>query len=129
MERSILEIAEIKLRGTKEINGMKFHDIEGGFGEGKESMLAKDIAFIHGKEPREINERITFNRKRFKDNVDIIDLLGIGLTDTEIKQFGVNRYEYIKRSQLNQAFNIIENYKTPIVLQDEILLLNNQVSF
>ncbi len=67
---------------------MTFHDIEGGFGESKKAMLAKDIALIHRREPREINERITLNRKRFKDGVDIIDLLGIGLTDTQIKKFG-----------------------------------------
>jgi len=91
----------IKINGIKEIDGMKFHDIEGGFGKGKKAMLAKDIADIHGRELREINERINFNRKRFKDNVDIVDLLGIGLNDTEIKEFGftqqaINSYRGLK---------------------------------
>ncbi|AIY81911.1 hypothetical protein U728_1128 [Clostridium botulinum 202F] len=88
MDKKVLEASQIKLRGVKEVEGMKFHDIEGGFGDGKKAMLAKDIALIHGREPREINERITLNRKRFKDSIDIIDLLGIGLTDTQIKEFG-----------------------------------------
>ncbi|MCE5221870.1 MAG: ORF6C domain-containing protein [Clostridium sp.] len=76
------------VKGLITVEGMKFHDIEGGFGEGKKAILAKDIAVIHSKESREINERITLNRKRFKDGIDIIDLLGIGLTDTQIKEFG-----------------------------------------
>lgn len=38
-------------------------------------MLAKDVALIHGRSLREINEVITRNIKRFKDEIDIIDLL------------------------------------------------------
>ncbi len=91
MDKKVLQVSQIKLRGIKEVEGMKFHDIEGGFGECKKAMLAKDIALIHNREPREINERITLNRKRFKDGTDIIDLLGIGLTDTQIKEFGFSQ--------------------------------------
>lgn len=65
----------IKINGTKEVNGMKFHEIEGGFGKNKKSMLAKDIAIIHGRELRKINELINNNRNRFKDHIDIIDFL------------------------------------------------------
>ena len=91
----------IKINGMKEIEGMKFHDIEGGFGEGKKAMLVKEIAEIHGRELREINERINSNRKRFKNDVDILDLLGIDLTDTEIKEQGftqqaINSYRGLK---------------------------------
>ena len=91
----------IKINGMKEIEGMKFHDIEGGFGEGKKAMLVKEIAEIHGRELREINERINSNRKRFKNDVDILDLLGIDLTDTEIKELGftqqaINSYRGLK---------------------------------
>ncbi|HBG8407041.1 TPA: hypothetical protein L6947_002808, partial [Clostridioides difficile] len=38
---------EIKILGTLEVEGMKFHDVEGGFGESKKAMLVKDIAEIH----------------------------------------------------------------------------------
>ena len=65
----------IKINGTKEVNGMKFHEIEGGFGKNKKSMLAKDIAIIHGRELKKINELINNNRNRFKDHIDIIDFL------------------------------------------------------
>ena len=40
----------IKINGLKQIENMKFHDIEGGFGEGKKAMLVKEIANIHGRD-------------------------------------------------------------------------------
>ena len=54
----------VKVNGLVNVEGMRFHDIEGGFGEGKKAMLVKEIAEIHGRELREINERINSNRKR-----------------------------------------------------------------
>ena len=64
----------IKINGIKEIEGMKFHDIEGGFGEGKKAMLVKEIAEIHGRELKTVNQNINNNIERFKVNVDIVDL-------------------------------------------------------
>lgn len=42
------------------------------------------------------------------------------------REFGVVRYEAIKRSQLEMAKEIIINYKVPLVLENEIKLLNGQ---
>ena len=42
------------------------------------------------------------------------------------REFGVLRYEAIKRSQLEMAKEIIINYKVPLVLENEIKLLNDQ---
>lgn len=42
------------------------------------------------------------------------------------REFGVLRYEAIKRSQLEMAKGIIINYKAPLVLENEIKLLNDQ---
>lgn len=64
----------IKVNGLKEIEGMKFHEIEGGFGEGKKSMLVREIALIHGRELKDINRNINNNIKRFNEGVDILDL-------------------------------------------------------
>jgi hypothetical protein len=79
---------ELTVKGLVTVEGMKFHEIEGGFGEGKKSMLAKEIAEIHNKKPYHINEAINNNRKRFVDMVDIIDLKGtevaIDLVESEI---------------------------------------------
>lgn len=40
------------------------------------------------------------------------------------REFGVSRYEAIKRSQLEMAKEIIGKYKVPLVLENEIKLLN-----
>lgn len=90
----------IKVNGIKKIENMQFHDIEGGFGEGKKAMLAKEIAQIHGKDIGRINEAINNNRKRFNNGIDVIDLkespLVIDLIDKGIyTQNGVNRSSHI----------------------------------
>ncbi|MBO0538537.1 hypothetical protein EXQ27_07715 [Clostridium botulinum] len=45
------------------------------------------------------------------------------------RQFGVSRYEAIKRMQLETAKEILENYAVPIYLENQIINANNQVSF
>jgi len=42
------------------------------------------------------------------------------------RQFGISRYEAIKRSQIESARGIVGNYILPLFLQDNITLLNNQ---
>ena len=42
------------------------------------------------------------------------------------REFGVLRYEAINRSQLEMAKELIINYKVPLVLENEIKLLNEQ---
>lgn len=84
-------IREIKTNGLIKVGDYEFISIEGGFGKDKKSMLVKDIANIHNKKIYHINELINNNRNIFKDNIDIIDLLGIGLNDTELKDFGFSQ--------------------------------------
>lgn len=83
----------IKINGMKEIEGMKFHDIEGGFGEGKKAMLVKEIAEIHGREIKKVNELINNNRKRFADNIDIVDIK-TGLSKGLILEMGFTNAQY-----------------------------------
>lgn len=45
------------------------------------------------------------------------------------REFGVTRYEAIKRSQLDKAIEIVNNYKVPYALEDEIIKVNNQIDF
>jgi anti-repressor protein len=45
------------------------------------------------------------------------------------REFGLNSYKAIKRSQLDVAKELVKGYKVPIVLKDEIVLLNNQIKF
>lgn len=65
----------VRVLGKQQIAGYEFTGIEGGFGERKKAMLVKEVAEIHGQPLGEINRRINANRKRFRDGVDIIDLL------------------------------------------------------
>lgn len=65
---------DLTVSGLAIVADMKFHHIEGGFGESAPSMSARDIARIHGKELKHINQAINMNRKRFRDGVDVIDL-------------------------------------------------------
>lgn len=78
-----MEKEKIIIRGTQEIAGMNFHDIEGGFGKDKKAILVKDIANIHNKEFKHINEAVNKNRKRFKNDIDIIDLKSVDLIDRD----------------------------------------------
>lgn len=66
---------QLKVLGQEKVGDFKFTGIEGGFGEGKKSMLVKDIAEIHQSTVKRINELINRNKKRFKEDIDIIDLL------------------------------------------------------
>lgn len=44
------------------------------------------------------------------------------------REFGVTRYEAIKRSQLPKAMEIVEGYKLPIILEEDIKDLNGQIT-
>ncbi|MGN9067318.1 ORF6N domain-containing protein [Ligilactobacillus agilis] len=85
---------ELKVLGKEKVGAFEFTGIEGGFGEDKKAMLVKDIAVIHGKEVRQINQAINMNRKRFKDGIDVIDLKGnnfaINLMDSGFTQNQIN---------------------------------------
>ncbi|MBM6773475.1 ORF6N domain-containing protein [Ligilactobacillus agilis] len=65
----------LKILGKEKVGKFEFTGIEGGFGENKKAMLVRDIAMIHGSTTKRINELINRNRRRFKDGIDIIDLL------------------------------------------------------
>ena len=87
----------VKVNGLVNVNGMKFHDIEGGFGESKKSMLVKEIAYIHGRDTGKINELINKNRKRFLDGIDVLDLKGN--FDILLKDNGIYTQNAINRSE------------------------------
>lgn len=45
------------------------------------------------------------------------------------REFGVCRYEAIKRTQYEKAKYIIAYYELPLILNDEVTILNNQIKF
>lgn len=91
---------ELTVKGLVTVEGMKFHEIEGGFGEGKKSMLVKEIAAIHGREEKHLNEVINNNIKRFTINIDIINLLSdenfkVVVDDLGLKSSNRQKYAYL----------------------------------
>lgn len=65
---------ELMMNGSQKFMGNKIPVISGGFGVGKRCMTDKTIADIHGMQAKHVRARITDNLKRFKENVDFIDL-------------------------------------------------------
>lgn len=65
---------ELQIKGTQKFMGKEIPVVEGGFGEGKRCLTDKTIAEIHGMQPKNVRARITDNLKRFKENIDVIDL-------------------------------------------------------
>ena len=87
---------ELKIIGRERIGHIEFTGIEGGFGKDKKAMLVKDIARIHGTTVKRINELINRNRDRFKNGVDVVDLLAdknfvVVLNDLGFSQNEINR--------------------------------------
>lgn len=71
------------VNGKQSFMGKDIPVVLGGFGEGKKCICDKTIAEIHGMENKHIRERIGLNIKRFKENIDFIDLKQrVGETDT-----------------------------------------------
>lgn len=89
----------LKVIGKENIDGYEFTGIEGGFGDGTRGMLVRDIAEIHGKPTKVINQAIGMNIKRFKSNIDLIDLkqdiFVVNLIDLGYKQNQINPAKHI----------------------------------
>ena len=91
---------ELKKTGLVKINNYEFEGIEGGFGENKKAISAADIAKIHKRELKEINKLINNNRDKFKDFIDVIDLLSdkkfeVILNNLGLKTSNGQKYAYI----------------------------------
>lgn len=89
---------EIQVKGTQNFMGAEIPVIEGGFGTDKKCITDKTIAEIHNMKVFHVRELIKNNIKRFKKDIDIIDLLSddkfkIVVDDLELK--GSNRTKNI----------------------------------
>lgn len=76
---------KILVKGTQEFMDKEIPVVEGGFGEGKRCLTDKTIAEIHSMQPRNVRARITDNLKRFKEDIDVIDLKRAYTTSTLIE--------------------------------------------
>lgn len=82
---------ELAVKGKQEFMGKEIPIIYGGFGNEQKVVLARDVAEIHGTELKTINQNINRNIKRFRENVDIIDLKTQSLPVTELEQLGFTK--------------------------------------
>lgn len=64
----------LQINGTQSFMGQIIPVVLGGFGADKKCVTDKTIANIHSQPEREIRRRITDSIKRFKENIDFIDL-------------------------------------------------------
>lgn len=83
----------LKVIGREHIGHIEFTGIEGGFGKNKKAMLVKDIAQIHSRPVKKINELINNNRKRFEDGLDILDLKQVVKKDL-FSEYGFSAAEW-----------------------------------
>lgn len=100
----------LKVIGKQTIGKYEFTGIEGGFGEDKKAMLVKDIAEIHGKQTKHINEAINKNIKRFKNGIDVIDILGVDEIDPKVfgyTQQAINSYKGLKYKGTNAGIYLL----------------------
>lgn len=90
---------DLKVLGTEKIGSFEFTGIEGGFGENKRAMLVKDIALIHDRPVKAINQAIERQLNRFKNGIDILDLkvenFAVTLSDLGFNQGQINASKHI----------------------------------
>lgn len=90
---------ELKVLGTEKIGKFEFTGIEGGFGKDKKAMLVKDIATIHDRPVKAINQAIERQLNRFKNGIDILDLkvenFAVTLSDLGFNQGQINASKHI----------------------------------
>lgn len=91
---------KIKVTGIQNLGSIQFTGIEGGFGEGKKAMLVKDIAAIHGREVKHINELVNRNFVRFKIDLDVIDLKVAVQDDHNLIDYGFTKMQIAKSPNL-----------------------------
>ena len=76
---------ELKINGMQNFMGADIPIVEGGFGENCRVVTDKTISEIHQMRIGHIRENINNNIKRFKENIDFIDLKKvIGNTDNNL---------------------------------------------
>lgn len=90
---------DLKVLGTEKIGSFEFTGIEGGFSENKRAMLVKDIALIHDRPVKAINQAIERQLNRFKNGIDILDLkvenFAVTLSDLGFNQGQINASKHI----------------------------------
>lgn len=90
-----------KIIGKQEFLNLEIPIIEGGFGKNKRCMTDMTISKIHSVQIKHIRELITRNIKRFKENIDLIDLKVVAKDDHNLLcDLGYNNMQISKSKNI-----------------------------
>lgn len=92
----------LTVEGSQEFMDKEIPIIVGGFGDDNRVMTDKTISEIHGMNVTDVRRRITDNAKRFKDNIDFIDLLNCYAPNAQqlLAQFGYSKMQISKAEHI-----------------------------
>ena len=99
---------EIQVKGTQNFMGVEIPVIEGGFGTDKKCITDKTIAEIHNMQVKHVRENINKNIKRFKIDIDYINLKVVGDTDYNLELLESLGYSKMQISKSENIFLLSE---------------------
>lgn len=99
---------EIQVKGTQNFMGVEIPVIEGGFGTDKKCITDKTIAEIHNMQVKHVRENINKNIKRFKIDIDYINLKEVGDADHNLELLESLGYSKMQISKSENIFLLSE---------------------
>ena len=110
---------EIQVKGTQNFMGVEISVIEGGFGTDKKCITDKTIAEIHNMQVKHVRENINKNIKRFKIDIDYINLKEVGDADHNLELLESLGYSKMQISKSENIFLLSERgYSKLIKIMD-----------
>lgn len=124
-------IKELTIKGLQEVLGKEIPIIEGGFKEGKRCITDKNIAEIHDMKVIHVREAINKNIKRFKENIDFIDLKDIENFDNNLlvslnySKMQISKAEHIYLLSERGYSKLIKIFDTDLAWEIHDILMDN----
>lgn len=119
------------IKGLQEVLGKEISIIEGGFGDGKRCITDKNIAEIHDMKAIHVREAINKNIKRFKENIDFIDLKDIENFDNNLlvslnySKMQISKAEHIYLLSERGYSKLIKIFDTDLAWEVHDILMDN----
>ena len=115
---------EIQVKGTQNFMGAEIPVIEGGFGTDKKCITDKTIAEIHNMKVKHVRENINKNIKRFKIDIDYINLKEVGDNDHNLELLESLGYSKMQISKSENIYLLSERgYAKLIKIMDTDLFV------
>lgn len=119
------------IKGLQEVLGKEIPIIEGGFGDGKRCITDKNIAEIHDMKAIHVREAVNKNIKRFKENIDFIDLKDIENFDNNLlvslnySKMQISKAEHIYLLSERGYSKLIKIFDTDLAWELHDILMDN----